>query len=167
MPAGFLRLAVRLQALTGSVFPMNHEGLQQFLVRSFAMFRKSMSGVGRAGSHSTGVHCALLVLALLVVPGISSESVHASGSVARTGQGVSIVDNRVFIDGVEVDPSTERYTSPTSGDTYRIRRNGDAVSVVLEKSGNRAGSGTTRIESHASGRGASVNAGQVVITTGK
>lgn len=103
----------------------------------------------------------------LTLGGASEIDVHAAGHVENIAKrGVSVVGSRVFIDGIEVDSGVERYTSPASGDVYRIQRKGEAVAVVLERSGNRRGD-TTRIESHASGRGATVNAGQVVITTGQ
>lgn len=110
---------------------------------------------------------AAFLACLLTLGGAAGMAVHAAGHVENIAkQGVSVVGSRVFIDGVEIDPGVERYTSPASGDVYRIQHKGGAVAVVLERSGNKRG-GVTRIESHASGRGATVNAGQVVITTGQ
>ena len=119
--------------------------------------RRSLSGF---------LACLLMLGGGLDVTAYPAGAAHAAGradSVVK--QGASVVGSRVFIGGVEVDPSVERYTSPTSGDVYRIQRNGDAVAVVLERSGQK--NGVTRIESHASGRGATANAGKAVITTGQ
>ena len=119
--------------------------------------RRSLSGF---------LTCLLMLGGGLEVAAYAAGAAHVAGradSVVK--QGASVVGSRVFIDGVEVDPSVERYTSPTSGDVYRIQRNGDAVAVVLERSGQK--NGVTRIESHASGRGATANAGKAVITTGQ
>lgn len=120
--------------------------------------RRSLSGF---------LACLLMLGGGLDVTAYAAGAAHVAGradSVVKQGASV-VVGSRVFIDGVEVDPSVERYTSPTSGDVYRIQRNGDAVAVVLERSGQK--NGVTRIESHASGRGATANAGKVVITTGQ
>lgn len=124
------------------------------------MFRKS------AMCHS-GIYRRLLMGVLAPMLTLGGVAVYAAGNVANVAkQGVSVVGNQVFIDGVEVEPGVERYTSPTTGDVYRIQRREGSVAVVLEQSGGKQG-GTTRIESYASGRSATVNAGQVVITTGQ
>ena len=127
------------------------------MFRELKNARRSLSGF---------LACLLMLGGGLDVTVYTAGVAHAAGradSVVK--QGASVVGSRVFIDGVEVDPSVERYTSPTSGDVYRIQRNGDAVAVVLERSGQR--NGVMRIESHASGRGATANAGKAVITTGQ
>lgn len=114
-----------------------------------------------------GTYRRLLMGVLALMLTLGGAAVYAAGNVANVAkQGVSVVGSQVFIDGVEVEPSVERYTSPTTGDVYHIQRRGESVAVVLERSGGKQG-GATRIESRASGRGATVNAGQVVITTGQ
>lgn len=124
------------------------------------MFRKTEIRHGSA-------YRELLMGVLASMLTLGGATVYAAGNIANVAkQGVSVVGSQVFIDGVEVEPGVERYTSPTTGDVYRIQRRGESVAVVLERSGGKQG-GTTRIESHASGRGATVNAGQVVITTGQ
>ena len=44
-------------------------------------------------------------------------------------EGVTIINDRVSIDGKEIPPNVTRYKSPKTGKTYLIERKGGSVSV--------------------------------------
>jgi hypothetical protein len=53
------------------------------------------------------------------------------GSIAEGAniEGVTIINDRVSIDGKDVPPNVTRYKSPKTGKTYLIERKGGSVSV--------------------------------------
>ena len=82
---------------------------------------------------------------------------------ATEASGVSINNQKIVIDGINVPPGTEYFKSPATGDEYRISHRADSITVVLlGKRPSQAKRSITRIKAIASD-GSSVNAGRVVI----
>lgn len=61
----------------------------------------------------------------------SNEASVNVGSIAEGAniEGVTVINNRVSIDGKEVPADVTRYKSPRTGKVYLIKRQGGAVSV--------------------------------------
>jgi len=45
-------------------------------------------------------------------------------------EGVTIINGKLWIDGMEIPPGVTRYKSPKTGQSYRIKRNGKNISVT-------------------------------------
>lgn len=64
------------------------------------------------------------------VVGSNEASVNVGGIAEDANiEGVTVINNRVSIDGKEVPPDVTRYKSPRTGKVYLIKRQGGAVSV--------------------------------------
>lgn len=61
----------------------------------------------------------------------TNEASVTVGGIAENAniEGVTIINDRVSIDGKEIPPNVTRYKSPKTGKTYLIERKGGSVSV--------------------------------------
>lgn len=50
-------------------------------------------------------------------------------SAAANLQGITIINNRVYIDNIEIPPEVKRYKSSRTGEVYLINRRGTNVTV--------------------------------------